>query len=603
MTGEQLPPIYQSTMTTLWQTYRQPAGTLPVTTLTWPFRGAGLASLGVEGQPVAEPMPACGPEQVLVRVDALGLCASDAKMVRMGQDYPLFFPRNFTTHPARLGHEAALTVIAVGERWRDRYRPGQRLGVQASVYNDGQRTIFGVNLPGAMAQFLVLDEAVLAGDAGSYVFPVPDNLTYVDIALLEPWACVDVAYTPLRRLAPKPGGTLWIRGRPDGPDHYTMSQPLTSARVVLTDVPSELATWVKSQPVEVIERVASATSTPLHSGTSCHLQPATSTTLRSGTSCHFDDIVLLDPGSAEVVEEAMDCLAHGGLLTLVTDRLLDGLVNVDLGRLHYEPLSITGCTGPDIAAAYGVMRNRSELRPGGVTLIVGAGGTLGRMHTQRALEMADGPAALIVSNRGQERLHRLAADFGPLAAAAGIELVTVSPVAEPDRLRREVDRLTGGRGCDDVVVVVPDAGVIAQAASYLAPDGMLVVFAGLPVGSKAPLPLDRVALHGAQFTGTSGSTVADELAVLDKITAGVLSPARSLAAIGGMRTMAAGIEAVMQHRYPGKIVIFPQLVDLPLLALSELHASLPHVAACLGPGNTWSVAAEEALFEGWLSMR
>ena len=87
--------------------------------------------------------------------------------------------------------------------------------------------------------------------------------------------------------------------------------------------------------------------------------------------------------------------------------------------------------------------------------------------------------------------------------------------------------------------------------------------------------------------------------VLDKITAGVLSPARSLAAIGGMRAMAAGIEAVMHHRYPGKIVIFPQLVDLPLLALSELHGKLPQVATCLGPGDTWSVAAEQALFEGW----
>ena len=94
--------------------------------------------------------------------------------------------------------------------------------------------------------------------------------------------------------------------------------------------------------------------------------------------------------------------------------------------------------------------------------------------------------------------------------------------------------------------------------------------------------------------------MADELAVLDKITAGALSPARSLAAIGGMRAMAAGIQAVMDHIYPGKIVIFPQLVDLPLLALSELHARLPRVAACLGPGGTWSVAAEEALFEGWL---
>ena len=525
----------------------------------------------------------CGPDQVLVRVDALGLCASDAKMVRMGQDYPLFFPRDFERHPARLGHEAAMTVIEVGERWRGQFQPGQRLGVQANVYNHGLRTIFGVNLPGAMAQYITLDEAVLAGDEGCYVFPVPDSLTYVDIALLEPWSCVDVAYTPVRRLEPKPRGTLWIRGRPGDSARYVMSRPLASARVVLTDLPAEFAAWIRTQPVEILEEVPALT---------CDRALATGP---------FDDIILLDPGSADEVAAALACLAHGGMLTLVSPKPLDRPVPVDVGRLHYEPLSITGCAGPDIATAFGPARNRSELRKGGVTLIAGAGGTLGRIHTQRALEMADGPRALLVTNRGQERLRRLVADFEPLAAAAGRELVAVSPTAEPGRLEREIDRLTGGRGCDDVVVVVPDTAAIAEAARHMALDGMLVVFAGLPAGSMAALPLDRVALHGAQFTGTSGSTVADELRLLEKVATRALSPARSLAAIGGMRAMAAGIEAVMQHRYPGKIVIFPQLADLPLLALSELHAEFPDIAAQLGPGDTWSAEAERALFRTCLA--
>ncbi len=559
-------------MTIQRQAFSQAIHPLPVTSLAWPFHGRGLASLGVDGQPVAERMPVCGPEQVLVRVDALGLCASDAKMVRMGQAYPLFFPRDFDNHPARLGHEAAMTVIEVGKRWRSHFDPGQRLGVQANVYNHGLRTIFGVNLPGAMAQYLALDEAVLAGDAGCYVFPVPDSLTYVDIALLEPWSCVDVAYTPVRRLELKPDGALWICGRPGGSSAYVMNRPLPSARVVLTDVPADLAAWVKAQPVEAVER-----------------QPL-------GTD-RFDDVILLDPERAGRVAQAAEHLAHAGMLTLVTRQLLDAPVDIDLGRLHYEPLSIVGCTGPDIAAAYGATRNRSELRMGGVMLIVGAGGTLGRIHTQRALQLPDGPAAVIVTNRGQERLRRLASDFEPLAAATGRELVAISPISEPGRLGREIDRLTGGRGCDDIVVVVPDSAVVAQATHYLARDGMLVVFAGLPAGHTAALPLDRVALHGAQFTGTSGSTLADELRLLDKVAAGILSPSRALAAVGGMRAMATGIEAVMTHAYPGKIVIFPQLVDLPLLALSDLRAELPDVAVHLGPGDTWSAAAERALFE------
>ncbi len=560
-----------------------PTSPLPSTILSWPFFGAGIASLGVGGQPVVEPMPVCGPGEILVRVDALGLCASDAKMVRMGPDYPLFFPRDFARHPARLGHEAALTVIEVGERWQDQYQPGQRLGVQANVFNGGQRAIFGVNIPGAMTQYLLLDERVLAGDDGPYIFPVPDDaLSYADIALLEPWACVDVAYTPVRRLEPKPGGTLWIRGHPGDATPYHFSAPLpsarlTSARVFLTDVPPALAAWLRTQPVELLDLPTSYSLLPTPS---------------------FDDITLLDPGSAAVVADAASRLAHGGVLNLVSPRPLDGPVAVDVGRLHYEPLTFVGCPGPDIAQAYGAARNRSELRAGGVALIVGAGGALGRMHVQRALEMPDGPRAVIVTNRGRARLDSLVADFGALAQARGRELVGVSPAAEPGRLEHAIERLTNGRGCDDVVVVAPSAEAMAQAANYLALDGMLALFAGVPVGTKISLPLDRVALHGAQFTGTSGSSMADEMRVLDKVRAGALSPARSVIAIGGMKAMAAGIQAVIDHAFPGKIIIYPQFADLPLISLPELRNSLPKVYHNLGPDETWTAEAEAVLFLG-----
>ena len=53
----------------------------------------------------------------VVRVDAVGLCASDAKMIRLGNQYPLFYGRDLARQPTRLGHEVALTAVRVGERW------------------------------------------------------------------------------------------------------------------------------------------------------------------------------------------------------------------------------------------------------------------------------------------------------------------------------------------------------------------------------------------------------------------------------------------------------------------------------------------------------
>jgi threonine dehydrogenase-like Zn-dependent dehydrogenase len=506
-------------------------------------------------------------------------------MVRLGLDYPLFFARDLSTNPAQLGHEASLTVVQVGKEWRGRYFVGQRLGIQPDVYKGGRRVIFGVNLPGAMTQYVLLDQRVLAGDGGSYVFPVPPELGYAEVALLEPWACVDVAYSPTaRRLEPKPGGLLWIAGHAGDPRRYAMSYPLDSATIVLSDVPATFAAWVRSQPVHVVERNgvdAAAVSQELANGAG------------------IDDIILLNPSDAATVAAAIAALADHGTLNLVAEDALNGLVTVDMHKLHYQHLALLGCPGPDVAAAYGAPANRSDLRAGGVTWIMGAGGAMGRMHIQRALQMMNRPRAIIATNRGQARLDQLQRDYAGLAAAAGVELVAVSPEAEPERLDREIERLTGGRGCDDIVVVAPSPAAVNVAVPYLAMDGLLVVFAGAPAGAPIHLPLDWAARHGAQFTGTSGSSVEDQLNVIKKIQQGALSVVQIVAAVGGLNALRQGLQAVMEQTYPGKIVIYPHLVDLPLLSLTQLKSVLPEVYAQLGAGETWTNAAEQALFEAY----
>ena len=364
---------------------------LPQTMLAWPFFGDGLASLGVNGAPVRVPVPRCGAGEILARVDALGLCASDVKMVRQGGRYPLFFDRDFAANPAQLGHEVALTVVAVGEQWQGRYTPGQRLGLQPDVFAGGKRAIFGVNLPGGMAQYVTLGPAVLGGDHGSYVFPVPPALSHADVALLEPWACIDVAFSrAARRLARKPGGTLWIAGRRGDTTPYHFDAPLESAHVVAGNVPPELLAWLAAQPVELT----------VTDDLPDFALPA------PWADARFDDIILLDPQRAAPVAAAAGRLLPRGTLNLVTPRALDGPVAVDASRLHYEQWSLLGCPGPAIDAAYGPARNRSEVRPGGVLLVVGAGGAMGRMHIQRALEMPAGPRAIVATNRGQARLRQ-----------------------------------------------------------------------------------------------------------------------------------------------------------------------------------------------------
>ena len=569
-----------------WLRYLAAEDPLPATNRSWPLRGAGLAWLGVDGAPVAEPLPACRPDEILVRVDAVSLCSSDAKMIRLGDRYPLFYGRNLHQEPTRLGHEVSLTVVQVGAHWQHQFTRGQRLGLQPDVFNNGKRTCFGVLIPGGLAQYVALGPDVLDGDAGSYVFPVPPSLGFADVALLEPWACVDAAYAPRRRLDLRPGGTLLFVGRPDDDTPYELARPLPSGKVLVSGAPPALSALLRSHAGEAVELA----------GPDWQADVAA-----LGLAGAVDDIILLNPCSSAAVEAASRLLAPEGTLTLVGDSPLDTAPALDVGRIHYEFIAYLGCRGPQIDAAFGPERNRSELRPGGVCWIAGAGGPMGRMHVQRALQLADGPRTVVVTNRGAARLAELTDTFGPLAEAQGRQFYALNPEAHPERFAGMCRELTGGRGFDDVVVVAADLALMQQAVDCLASDGMLALFAGLPLGSMLPLPVDNVARYGAQFTGTSGSSLVDQQRVVARTLAGELSPAHSVAAIGGLDAAAQGLQAVAERRFAGKIVLFPHLRNLPLLGLDVLAEALPSVHACLGYGGTWCAAAEKALFEHYLA--
>ena len=155
-------------------------------------------------------------------------------------------------------------------------------------------------------------------------------------------------------------------------------------------------------------------------------------------------------------------IARRGTLNLVGTKALDGLVETDLGRLHYDYVALLGNPGPDISASYGESRNRCEIRSGGVTVFVGAGGPMGQMHVQRALELPDGPRMVVATEVSDERLQTLMERFQPLATRKGRQLFVFNPRTAGESSYDFVMRLTDRAGADDVVVSVPVAGLMAN---------------------------------------------------------------------------------------------------------------------------------------------
>ncbi len=573
-------------MTSQYDRYRAADHALPEAAWGWNLYGAGEENMGKDGRPELLPIPEPDADQMLVRIDSVGLCFSDVKIMRQGGSHPKLYNRDLAKEPTRLGHEVSLTVIAVGENLADRFHPGQRLAVQPDIYQQGTSTAYGYTIPGGLIQYHVMGTEMLDTDDGACLLPVGDSTGYAEASTLEPWGCVMAAYTQRRRLEPKAGGTMWIIGRPGDQQEYLFSSGLDApATIVMTDVPATVAELVAQTSATTIVR----------DGVGPDEFQALVDELTDGVG--FDDIVMLDPRSAATVGAVATHIARRGTLNLVGQTALDGLVSTDVGRMHYDYTAYLGGQGPDIAASYGEARNRCDLRPKGTTVFVGAGGPMGLMHVQRAIQQPDGPRTIVATEMSDERLTSLLERLAPLAESNDCELLTFNPQTESRSLHDFVMEITDGHGADDVVVSVPIADVMAEADTLMSPDGMLVFFAGVPNGTLAPLNLSAVYLDNAQYTGTSGLTIHDQQQVLDLAGVGNLSPESIVGAVGGMLEAKEGIQALIEGRYSGKVIIFPQIHDLPLMGLGELKEKLPAVGAKLGPGDVWTNEAEKALID------
>ena len=569
-----------------YQAYRSLNYNLPEKSWAWNLYGAGLENMGRGGAPEPFSIPEPGDDQLLVRIDSIGVCFSDVKILKQGGSHPKLYNRDLSKEPTRLGHEVSLTIVKVGKNLQDRYQPGQRLAVQPDIYQQGKSTAYGYTIPGGLIQYHLIGDEVLRTDAGACLLPVEEEMGYAESSLLEPWGCVMAAYTQRRRLTPKTGGIMWIIGQPGDATAYTFSAGLdTPATIVLTDAPDSVKALVTATQAKVVERNG--------------LTPAEYEWLSKEltNAVGFDDIVVLQPNSADVVSLIARFIARRGTCNLVGTQPLDGLAEVDLGRLHYDYIAFLGNSGTDIAASYGEDRNRCELRPGGSTVFVGAGGPMGQMHVQRALELPGGPKLVIATEISDERLQTLKDMFGPLAEKNGRTLYFFNPTNSKQSFHDFVMEATQNQGVDDVVVSVPVAALMEEGDTVMKPDGMMVLFAGVPNGTMGAVNLSNVYLSNAQYTGTSGLTIDDQASVMARRVAGTLSPGRSVAAIGGLETAAEAIESVIDGKYPGKVVIFPQIRNLPLTGLKELRERLPEVAEKLGEDLMWTNEAEEVLIE------
>ncbi len=553
--------------------YRSAGAALPEQNRLWPLYGAGFENLGVNGLPLDLPLVHPGPGELLVRHDAASICVSDVKAIRAGEQHH-YILHNMRERPVVLGHEVTLTVVEVGADMQGSYRRGDRFVIQPAIFNGGKMTGYGFELQGGFSRYSIVDRRVLAGDEGNYLVPLHPDDGYAEVALCEPWACVEASYAVTYRTEWKPGGVVLLAG--DGAGVELGRAVDWRPRLVVLAVrdvafAGQVRAWATGAGIAVQEGDDGQT--------------------------RYDDVVVLG-GDEPRGEEFFTRLAIGGTFTVVLCGGRAQPITVEARRLHYDRLLVTGTGGSDLSAAYAPVR--TQLKAGGAAWILGAAGPMGQMHLLRALSLPGRPSKVVATNLHAARMEPVRRQHRHLAAANGVDLACLSAdqFADDDAFAACVRQGCGGGGYDDIVIVAPVAEALEQAVAAAGENCVINVFAGTPPGAHARIDLNAVALRGVRFTGISGSSIADLRRVRDLVESRQLDTNRSVAAIGGLEGVREGLHAVAGGRFAGKVVIFPNLnKPLPLTPLSELGTVLPTVAAQLAEDGSWTRAAEEELFK------
>lgn len=535
----------------------------------WPFGGEGLDSFGVNDLPITEPLPIPKEHEVLARVDAYTICASDIKMIQMGNDYPLFKERDFKKNPARLGHELALTVVKPGKKMEKNWPVGSRFGIQPDVYLNGERFCIGVNATGGMAEYLLLGTEVFVSDNGSCAFPISDQFSAASVAQTEPLACVEAAFVNHTRSEIGINDEVLIWVDPAAEKDFTIDSDFLTQQVTVFDENDRLGKEIKFSANHV-EKIRTF---PEHS---------------------FDDVIVIGTPNAEEITRLTELLKPGSIFSWLPETRPEKYIEIDIAKIHYDKINLTGSISRVLSEALDQKKYRYDYKPGGDLIISGGGGAMGRIHVMRALQHENPPKRIIVTNYSEKRLVSLQETFGPLAEKNHVDLTTVS--VKDSSYKNKIRSIIGEHGASDIVICAPGISPVTEIVDLLSDDGLLVLFAGTSYGHFAKMPLGLVASANVSITGSSGSSVEDQLQVVEKMEKGMLNPDINIAAIAGLYAGKDGVEAVKNRIYAGKVVVFPDLKKLPLTDLKDLGLISEELAGYV-KNNGWSKKAEIMLKE------
>jgi len=297
---------------------------------------------GFEPELVEMDVPAPGRGELVVRMEACGLCGTDLEKMR----------GEYTASMPVLGHEAAGVVSSVGDgvtafEEGDRVFPHHHVPCyECFVCKAGDETMCDMYrksniLPGGFSEYFRVPEWNIAKGG---VLPLPNEVTFEEGALIEPTAC---CLRGVRKYA-KAGETVLVVGAgPVGLMHALLLEPM-EVRVVISDISRPRLEFAERMRLGLILD-ASKDDVPSR--------------LRAETQGRGADLAIVASGSKAAIMQALGSIRKGGRVCLFGVPSKGSVLGYDISELYNSGQQIVtsyGANDVDTKAALGIIASNPD---------------------------------------------------------------------------------------------------------------------------------------------------------------------------------------------------------------------------------------------------
>ena len=267
--------------------------------------------------------PELGPNDILVKMAACGICGSDVEKVFGSYGQPSM----------KLGHEPAGTIIKIGSKVRD-LMIGDRVFTHHHVacYSKGSHECSHGNE--TMCKEYYRSNLNPCGLANEYVVPewnvnhggvlkIPDSMSFEEAAMIEPLACCVRAWTKFNYQ--KNDSAVILGVGPTGIMHALLAKSAGFSKIFCLDLNDFRLEFAKKLGFEIVRSDDTSLSEKIIESTDT-----------SGV-----DVAIVATGSLEAFRDAIKLVRKGGTIVMFGVPSKGASIDIDMSIVYSKEITIT----------------------------------------------------------------------------------------------------------------------------------------------------------------------------------------------------------------------------------------------------------------------